>query len=120
MSEDGNPIRLAARLLPGRWYQGEVVAPEGGRRCGVGWLIVAVHEVHAARPGRRIPILTDARELMNQAAIDKFPERSSDDGTPEELKKQAFPAFNDHLFTTESEVVSVMELAADRWDVEFG
>lgn len=110
-----NPIRKAVELLRGRWYQGEIASPDGEARCGLGWLMAAIVEVRAPRP-----LADSGRALMNSAAVDKFPDRAFPPVTSEELQMQPFAAFNDHPRTTESDVVLVMELAADRWDVEFG
>lgn len=110
-----NPIRVAASLLPGRWYQGEIASPDGEARCGLGWLMAAIVEVRAPRP-----LADSGRALMNSAAADKFPDRAFSVTSEGMMLMQPFAAFNDHPETTERDVVAVMELAADRWDVEFG
>lgn len=99
-------------MLPGHWLQGEL-DDEKGNRCGLGWLCEA-YGLKRSNVGQGGPLYTADIELMNIAAEDKFPDRIVDD------QMVPFATFNDHPRTTESDVVAVMDLAADRWDVEHG
>lgn len=103
-----NPIRQAVQNLPGHWIKG-AYNDARGNHCGIGHMFVITEGTHFEYRNK-------AYVMMGQAARDKFPDRAmSYDGSPEH-----FPAFNDHPDTTEQDVVAVMNLAADRWDVEHG
>lgn len=122
-----NPIREAIKTLPGHWHQGSLFARDNlESACGLGHVHMALAQENSKILDEDSPIAflskvynrTDgmydaASKYMADAARDKFPDRT------DELKGVgAFPAFNDNQETTEDEVIAVMELAADRWDVE--
>jgi hypothetical protein len=102
-----NPIRKAIKTLPGHWHQGSAFGPNN-TACGLGHLHRAT-----VKSNLDLNLYCPASKLMSDAAIDKFPERVGGEPGP-----GAFPNFNDHPETTEDEVIAVMELAADRWDLE--
>lgn len=120
-----NPIREAIKRLPGHWYQGSFYDPDNiENACGLGHVHMAIVEENnrilnddsitdLIESGRLERMYDVASKYLADAARDKFPDRT------EGLKGVgAFPAFNDNEETTEDEVIAVMELAADRWDVE--
>lgn len=111
-----NRIREAAKLLSGHWHKGGL-SDRRGNRCGIGWLQLAHRCSERSIADRHLYAVDLA--LMNEAALDKFPDRVKPPD-PDMHGKYPFPEFNDHPLTCEREVVAVMELAADRWDVEFG
>src|SRR4051812_38198492 len=111
-----NAIHTAARMVPGHWFQGDL-ADGLGNRCGIGHLLTAVAETTGVEYRGRGGGARKMCEYLDAAAVDKFPERAV--GVGSELDRlRPFAAFNDHGETTESEVVSVMELAAARWGVD--
>lgn len=113
-----NPLRQAAQLVPGHWYQGGMEDAHGNR-CGIGHLYAAIREEPQA-PVSDLGLLLSA---MNTAAHDKFPDRIGtwvENGVGAAGIMHPFAQFNDHAQTSEADVVAVMELAADRWDVEHG
>lgn len=118
-----NFIRKAARRLPGHWVKGTMGAGQGARdRCGLGHLLAVTGygEVVSAEE------ISKMRNVMSLAAMDKFPDRTGEwlgmdwRDARFSLDNCPFAAFNDNERTTESDVLQVMELAAERWDVERG
>jgi hypothetical protein len=99
-----NPIREAVNALPGQWQKGAMGRPNGAR-CGLG------HVSSVLQDGLHLELFNEATDYLTQAAMDKFPERTS-------RPKPFFPWFNDHEDTTEQDVIQVMNLAADRWDAD--
>ena len=56
-----------------------------------------------------------ALALMNEAALDKFPERC--EARP---GKYSVAAVNDDDLTSQADIMAVLDLAAVRWDLEHG
>lgn len=98
-----NPIREAAKRLPGAWYQGEMSSPDGTKCCGLGHVGNVLGSSYSNE-------FLDAWSIMDKVAEEQYPDRVFNSDLA------MFPAFNDHPDTTEDEVVAVMEKAAVRWD----
>jgi hypothetical protein len=121
-----NYIRAAAERLPGRWTQSTMGRP-GTPQCGLGHLLTVAGTggIGLFQDPALEDVLYRQRDLMTRAAMDKFPDRIGewDEVDPFArgvLDNCPFAHFNDHERTTEADVISVMTLAADRWDVEHG
>lgn len=101
-----NIIRQALAGVQGHWCKDEM--RDGyGNYCGLGHVARLTH--NSTQDER----FEAAAEFMNAAAVDKFPNRAGLDSW-----LSSFANFNDHGETSEADVMAVMELAADRWDVE--
>lgn len=118
-----NFIRKAASQLSGHWIKGTMgVRRDDANRCGLGHLLAVTGygEVVSAEE------INEMRRVMSLAAMDKFPDRTGEwlgmdwRDARFALDNCPFAAFNDNERTTESDVLMVMELAAERWDVERG
>lgn len=113
-----NPIRTAVNNVPGNWQKQSYGT---GPHCGLGHVLYALTGEHVSSTAFSAmsvspygwSIWDEVIITLSQAANDKFPER-----TVTVSSHPWFPNFNDHLDTTEQDVIAVMELAADRWDVE--
>lgn len=97
-----NPIAEAVKNLPGHWFQGDFGDWEGNY-CGFGHL----QNVYIEN-GQQCDQATF--DLLNDVAGELFPDRAAYGAI------FSFPAFNDHVDTTEEDVVAVMEKAAVRYD----
>lgn len=114
-----NKIHEAARMVWGHWHQGDL-ADGNGNRCGIGHLLEAMGEmglIYNVEYRRKHDTSRKMIAYLDAAAVDKFPERTGGE-VVEPNRPCPFAAFNDHPFTSEREVVSVMELAALRWEVD--
>ena len=93
-----NPIREALPNVPGHWFKGDVT-DWNGNYCGVG---------HVMNMGGSHSNLMQAARIMDRVANELYPERA----------REWFANFNDHVDTTETEVLAVMQKAANVLDVE--
>jgi hypothetical protein len=112
-----NLLRMAAARVPGHWYQGDM-SDGRGNYCGLGHLVCVASDGRGSMVRSADDEIRLLADVTRQAALDKFPERVA--VTSMSLDWFPFTSFNDHPETTEQDVVAVMELAADRWDVEHG
>lgn len=104
-----NAVRKAIENLPGHWYKGGLMDGDGNF-CGLGHVSNALAE-ETSQNARYVDMVY---KMMSEVAKEMYPDRIN--AYVDEAGMCAFPSFNDHNDTTESDVLAVLEKVAIKLD----